>query len=163
MGIYVFAGLFILAGYGLFKTYLRARRMIAASQNWVSAPGTFEQIEYRERKRKNKLKFRLKMLFVYTVGGRKYEADESRIAFSESRSTFGTREDVEKAIAKWKSKQPLMVFHDPADPANCVLELEKPGKEISILLVSLMFLAMGSGILVHKHWNEIAPLLQQLQ
>ena len=163
MGIYVFAGLFIFFGYLLFKGYLRARRLIAASQNWVTASGEIERIEYRERKRRDRVRFNLKMLFVYTVGGRKYEADESRIAFSEDRATFRTREGVEKAIAMWKSRRPLQVFHDPADPANCVLELEKPGKEASILLMAIMFLAMGAGILVHKHWNDIAPLLQQFQ
>lgn len=162
MGVYVFAGLFIFFGYLLFKAYLKARRLISESQRWVSVPGEIENIEYRERKRPSRMQFRLKMLFVYTVGGRKYEADQSRIAFSESRSTFGNREAVEKAIAMWKSRQPLMVFHDPDDPANCILELEKPGKEIGILLMSLIFLAMGAGILAYTHWNEIAPLLQQL-
>lgn len=160
MDIYVFAALFSLFGILLFRTWLRARRQINASQQWVSTPGRIEEISYREHMKRSKPRFRLKMNFVYTVGGRTFEADESRIAFSQSRSVFRTREAVEKAIAAWKTRDPLAVFHDPANPANCVLEREKPGKELPILLFALLFLAFGAGLLAHRHWDALAPFLQ---
>ncbi|HEX6929796.1 MAG TPA: DUF3592 domain-containing protein [Gammaproteobacteria bacterium] len=162
MADYIIPALFILVGIWMFKAFFRARRKIAASRLWVSTTGRIRDISIRERMKRSGTDrhWILRMTFEYEVGGRMYEGDQSRTAFSRGGSFFHTEAQAREAVAALEGRDPFTVFYDPGNPADCVLEREEAGSTMKIALMALAFLFIGFAVLAHAHWKQVEPWLQ---
>ena len=150
----------ILAAIALFRSYGRVKKKLRAAQRWPTTRGRVIDATYRVRK--HSPRYSLKMQFEYTVGDRTYEGNQHDISLASSRCLFRDEQLVNEAINYWKSRNPLTVYYNPLEPADCLLELQDPSKATGILLGAFAMLAIGGAILVTNNWDMLEPHVMAL-
>ncbi|MDF7806385.1 DUF3592 domain-containing protein [Pontiellaceae bacterium B12219] len=84
--------------------------------------------------------YRLSLSYRYTVNGQTYTADQYGKQRYLIRKSFGEIKDAEKKLLPGKN---IDGFHNPADPAQAVLDLPTPGSAKTSFGLTLLFPAFG--------------------
>lgn len=82
----------------------------------------------------------------YEVAGREFTSD--RLALWKYK---GSHDWAKRTIEGYEIGNTVDVFYDPSNPAKAVLNREMDAKGTELLLFSLVFIAIGVGIVV---WNR---------
>jgi hypothetical protein len=98
-----------------------------------------------------------KIVYEYTVAGRKYRCD--RVSIGENMGNF----EVAETIAKYPVGRAVTVYYNPSKRSQAVLERELPpgmGKTITIIVVVLIALIVGSVVGFRKLGDFMSGLVR---
>jgi hypothetical protein len=88
---------------------------------------------------KNKTTYAPNVAYTYAVGGKQYES--SRLTLTPQNSI--SRQSIESILARYPAGGTIRVFHDPKDPANCVLSTNPTGVEWAYPLGGVILVGVG--------------------
>ena len=93
-----------------------------------------------------KMRFNAIVTYEYGIGGHRYVNDRRRGRWSQP--TYNLQANAEYAIRDYKPDKPVLVFYDPKNPADTLLE---PGLTLGnamIAILGIMFLGISSIITI---------------
>ncbi|MBI1921193.1 MAG: DUF3592 domain-containing protein [Geobacter sp.] len=129
----IFGLIGVIAGAGLFMTGLRSRR-------WPFSLGKviLSQAVFKTRKSGDTSCYVPEVNYTFTVEGREYTGDTISV-----RGVGSRLKDVQQIIAKYPVESQVIVFYNPKDPTDSLLE---PGADASSALpfiVGVVFLSFA--------------------
>jgi hypothetical protein len=119
----------------------------AAARSWQSVEGTIREVSIRERIDRDSegdesVTYVPQVAYGYRVAAREYEGSRAWLA----RDAFSNKREADA----WASARPAgstaKVWYDPADPAQCALEIDRPSIVTFLVfaLVGLIFAGVGA-------------------
>lgn len=140
------AGLAIFA-FGWWRYSVAVKRHAHAAGNWRQVQGTLHEASVREEEtwdtdNDRVTEFHPAVRYSFPVGGKEHEGTRAFL----SRAKFDSERDAKAWQARVKPG-PISVWHDPADPANCVLELDRPNKSALIVGGAFAFFLIVGALL----------------
>jgi hypothetical protein len=137
-------GIVWVAGFGY--AHFRAVGKAKAAETWPTAIGrvvSSEVVEEESRDREGGTStwYNPVVTYSYSAGGG--ELTGRRLRFGNYR--FASRKKAEAALAPYPAGASATVRHNPADPAECVLETSKPGP-LYLIMALFGFLFVGFGL-----------------
>lgn len=137
-----------IAALGYWRYRVAVRKSVTAAATWRQVPGTLHEASIKQNvvwgnDNDQTIEYIPVARYSYAVGGRDYEGTRPFL----SRGKF----DSEREANAWTAKTrpgPLTVWHDPADPANCVLEVDRPSKSVLFVAGIFAVILIGVGISV---------------
>jgi hypothetical protein len=140
---FVFAG----AGAAVLAYGLRLVRDARSCAGWPQVEGRVlgSEISVVGRER-NRTTYAPNVTYAYSVAGKRYES--SRLTLVPQNSI--TRQTIESTLARFPVGQIVRVYHDPKDPANCVLLTTKTGAEWAYPIGGVLLIGVGVWQFFHR-------------
>ena len=136
----MWAFIFVLVGIALGIYGVGLVRDARRCATWPTVEGhvvrTDAQVVSRE---KDKRVYAPNVVYTYTVNGKTYES--SRLTLVPR--NYNQLSTVQGILAQYPAGGTTKVFHDPDDPANCVLVTQPTGTEWVYPIAGLVFLVLG--------------------
>ncbi len=140
----MWAAVFILAGVAVLIYGIGIVRDARACVNWPRAEGrvvtgTVETVG----REKNKATYAPSVTYTFSVNGREFKG--SRVTLVPRNSI--SLQSVQATLANYPIGRTVSVFHNPRDPANCVLSTSTNGGEWAYAIGGVLFIGVGLWIL----------------
>ena len=134
---FLFSGIFFLAGFGMF--YVMTIRPLVnyyESRNWQETSATIidSKLEWDGDSAKIDISYK------YRTGGRNYTGD--RYGWTNSGQNFGI-EGKRKVTRRFQSQMPVVIWIDPDDPSQSIIDRDITGISGITLLFPVPFLLVG--------------------
>ena len=131
---------FIVSGVAVLIYGIGIVRDARACANWPRVEGRIVSAEAEVVSReKNKTTYAPSVAYTFSVGGREFKG--SRVTLV-PRNTISLP-TVQALLAQYPVGAPVPVFHDPRDPANCVLSIATNGTEWAYAIGGALFIGVG--------------------
>src|SRR6476469_9357513 len=135
-----------IAAFGYWRNRVAVARSEAAAGTWRQVPGTLHEASVGEdvvwgQDNDQTVEYSPVVRYGYQVDGRDFEGKRAFL----SRTKF----DHQAQSQVWQAKTkpgPVSVWHDPADPASSVLEVDRPGKSGLFVAGVFAVILIGVGI-----------------
>jgi hypothetical protein len=148
-------GLAIVAAVLAVASFVRTRRLAAASARWPTAAGTItasnvieEEIEDKSNDNKALIRkihrFQVDLRYAYQVGKRDFVGTSANWGWT---AIYGLRELAEKAASQYQKGQPVTVYYDPDRPGHAVLEPDSRRGSLAPLIFGTIAAVVGGGML----------------
>lgn len=145
--VLILAGVAI-AAFGYWRYRVAVAKSEAAAGSWRQVPGTLHEASVGEevvwgQDNDQTTEYSPVVRYSYQAEGREFEGTRAFL----SRRKF----DHEAHSKAWQARTkpgPVTVWHDPADPANSVLEVDRPGKSGLFVAGVFAVILIGVGISV---------------
>jgi hypothetical protein len=135
--------------------FVRGLRLARASARWPTAAGTIttadvieevtEDTSDNDRSTIRKIyRYQIDLRYAYQIGKRDFVGTAENWGWTE---VYGLREVAEKAAGRYTPGQPVVVYYDPAQPGNAVLEPGNRKGSMAPLVVSVIAAGIGSVML----------------
>jgi Protein of unknown function (DUF3592) len=145
----------ILAAVFSVVAFVRTRRQASASSRWPTVPGTItasnvleEEIEDRSHDDKSIIRkihrYQVDLRYAYQVGKRDFVGTAGNWGWT---GVYGLRELAEKAASQYSQGQPVIVYYDPEQPANAVLEPDNQQGSVAPLIFGAISAIVGAAFL----------------
>jgi hypothetical protein len=155
MFAFAFPALAILGAIMSFAAFIRGLRLARASARWPTAAGTVTTADVIEEVtedtsddkspiRKKIYRYQVDLRYAYQVGKRDFVGTAENWGWT---GVYGLRELAEKAAAQYSRGQPVVVYYDPAQPGNAVLEPGSRKGSLAPLIFGLVAGGIGSVML----------------
>ena len=134
-----------IAAFGWWR-YRRAAGIHArAAGSWRRVEGTLHEASLREEKTWDSqndpvTEYYPVARYTYTANGREHEGTRAFL----SRTNFSDEREAKAWLDQRKPGSATAVWHDPADPSQCVLEVDRPSK--AGLFVAGVFAVIAIGV-----------------
>jgi len=133
-----------IAAFGYWRYRVAVTKSEAAAGSWREVPGTLHEASIDKNvvwgnDNDQTIEYIPIARYSYSVDGREFEGTRPFL----SRSKYDSESEGQAWLARTKPG-PLSVWHDPADPSQSVLEVDRPGK--SGLFVAGVFAAILIGV-----------------
>ena len=148
----VIGGVFaiVFSGFGLLVllVYVRARALLAASQNWPSVQGRIDESRVTSLTSTSQghttTRYAPEVKYTYSVMGTPYQG--SHIGFGLTIS--GLHPNAEKVVKRFPAGETRPVYYNPQNPAQAVLErrMENNAKALIMPIVCLV-IGIGAGVI----------------
>lgn len=141
--------IFIIIGVVLLFIYFRSLAKVRSSQAWPAVQGTVVESWVRESESTDSegsvsYSYYPEIRYQYQVMGNEYQGD--KISFGPK--VGGIRSRAEKAIAKYPTGANVMIYYQPDNPINAVLE-----RSVSKVLLVLGIIFFLVGIFIYVLWG----------
>jgi hypothetical protein len=135
--------------------FVRGLRLARASARWPTAAGTIttadvieevtEDTSDNDRSTIRKIyRYQVDLRYAYQVAKRDFVGTAENWGWTE---VYGLREVAEKAAGRYTPGQPVIVYYDPAQPGNAVLEPGNRKGSMAPLVFSVIAAGIGSVML----------------
>jgi Protein of unknown function (DUF3592) len=135
--------------------FVRGLRLARASARWPTAAGTIttadvieevtEDTSDNDRSTIRKIyRYQVDLRYAYHVGKHDFVGTAENWGWTE---VYGLREVAEKAAGRYAPGQPVIVYYDPAQPGNAVLEPGNRKGSMAPLVFSVIAAGIGSVML----------------
>ena len=139
-------GLAIFA-FGWWRYSVAVKRSEVAAGTWRQVPGTLHEASVREEETWDSdndrvTEYHPAVRYSFQANGGEHEGSRAFL----SRAKFDSERDAKAWQAKIKPG-PVTVWHDPAHPSNCVLEVDRPNKAALIVGGAFAFFLIAGALL----------------
>lgn len=146
--IFAFAGLFLL--FKLMQSFLLAKQ----SKHWLTTPGkvVFSGVETQTTTDESgtTTTYLAKVIYEYQVADQLFQ--HNRIAFNSDSSTSNYKSQA-AISARYQIEKPTLVYYDPENPAEAVLE-RKVTFVMTTIIISALFLGISLFVMFITLWSN---------
>ena len=154
--IFAFAGLFLL--FKLMQNFL----LVKQSKHWLTTPGkvVFSGVETQTTTDESgtTTTYLAKVIYEYQVADQLFQ--QNRIAFNSDSSTSNYKSQA-AISARYPPEKPILVYYDPKNPAEAVLE-RKVTFVMTTIIIAALFLGISLFVIFITLWSNPTGFLLNL-